>query len=119
MLPAGPITVSVNEAVLLCLENNRSLVVERLAPAIRKTAEEQERALFDPILDAEVSAGRVKGERLARSGSETEAYTPIPPTATYRWNATSPAAHRWPWKPTWHIPIPRFTMTASTKPVWE
>ena len=75
MLPAGPITVSVNEAVLLCLENNRSLVVERLAPAIRKTAEEQERALFDPILDAEVSAGRVKGERLARSGSETEAYT--------------------------------------------
>lgn len=75
VLPPGPITVSVNEAVLLCLENNRSLVVERLTPAIRQTAEEQERAVFDPVLDAEVSGGRMKGERLARSGSETEAYT--------------------------------------------
>jgi len=75
VLPSGPITITANEAILMCLENNRSLVVERLTPAIRQTAEEQERALFDPVLSAAVAAGRVEGERLARSGSETEAFT--------------------------------------------
>jgi outer membrane protein TolC len=72
ILPPGPLKVTVTEAILLSLENNRSLVVQRLDPSIRQTAEDRERAVFDPTLDAEVSAGRVKGERLARSGSETE-----------------------------------------------
>jgi outer membrane protein TolC len=71
-LPPGPLKVTVTEAILLSLENNRSLVVQRLNPSIRQTAEDRERAVFDPTLDAEVSAERVKGERLARSGSETE-----------------------------------------------
>jgi outer membrane protein TolC len=71
-LPPGPLKVTLTEAVLLCLENNRSLVVQRLNPSIQQTAEDQERAAFDPTVDAEVLAGRVKGERLARSGSETE-----------------------------------------------
>jgi outer membrane protein len=60
---------------LLCLENNRSLVVERLNPSIQQTFEDQERAVFDPAINADVSAGRVEGERLARSGSETEDFT--------------------------------------------
>jgi len=71
-VPPGPLKVTITEAILLCLENNRSLVVQRLNPAIQQTAEEQERAVFDPAINAEVFAGRVKGERLARSGSETE-----------------------------------------------
>ncbi|MBW2488931.1 MAG: TolC family protein, partial [Deltaproteobacteria bacterium] len=71
-VPPGPLKVTITEAILLCLENNRSLVVQRLNPAIQQTAEERERAVFDPAISAEVSAGRVKGERLARSGSETE-----------------------------------------------
>ncbi len=74
-LPPGLLKVTVTEAVLLCLENNRSLVVQRLNPAIRQTVEDQEKAAFDPLVNAEVSAGRMKGERLARSGSETEAFT--------------------------------------------
>ena len=74
-VPPGPLKVTITEAILLSLENNRSLVVQRLTPAIRQTAEEQERAVFDPTTNADVSAGRVKGERLARSGSETEDYT--------------------------------------------
>jgi outer membrane protein TolC len=60
---------------LFCLENNRSLVVQRLNPSIRQTFEDQERAVFDPAINADVSAGRVKGERLARSGSQTETFT--------------------------------------------
>ena len=74
-VPPGPLKVSIREAILLCLENNRSLVVERLNPSIRQTFEDQERAVFDPAINADVSAGRVKGERLARSGSETEDFT--------------------------------------------
>ncbi|MDZ7579585.1 MAG: TolC family protein [Deltaproteobacteria bacterium] len=72
---SGPLQLTVTEAILLCLENNRELEVQRLNPSIRQTFEDQERAVFDPEADAEVSAGRVKGERLARSGSDTEDFT--------------------------------------------
>ena len=74
-VPPGPLKVTLTEAILLCLENNRSLVVERLNPSIQQTFEDQERAVFDPAINADISAGRVKGERLARSGSETEDFT--------------------------------------------
>lgn len=74
-LPAGPLNVTITEAILLCLENNRSLVVERLNPSIQQTFEDQERSLFDPVATANLSTGRVKGERLARSGAETEDFT--------------------------------------------
>ncbi|MGD8470110.1 MAG: hypothetical protein PVJ82_01910, partial [Desulfobacteraceae bacterium] len=71
-VPPGPLKITITEAILLCLENNRSLVVQRLNPAIQQTAEERERAVFDPAINAEISADRLKGERLARSGSQTE-----------------------------------------------
>ena len=74
-LPPRPLKISVTEATLLCLENNRSLVVERSNPSILQTFEDQERAFFDPETGAEASIGALKGERLARSGSETENFT--------------------------------------------
>ncbi|MGD2012718.1 MAG: TolC family protein [Desulfobacterales bacterium] len=74
-VPPGTLKVTITEAILLCLENNRSLVVQRLNPSIQQTLEDQERADFDPAINADVSAGRVKGENLARSGSETESFT--------------------------------------------
>ncbi len=74
-VPPGPLKVTITEAILLCLENNRSLVLQRLNPSIQQTFEDQERAVFDPAINVEVSAGREKGERLARSGSETESFT--------------------------------------------
>jgi len=70
--PPGPMELTVAEAILVSLENNRSLAVERLNPLIEKTFEQQERAVFDPVAGAEGSAGRNKAERLARSGSATE-----------------------------------------------
>jgi outer membrane protein TolC len=73
--PPGPLNLTVTEAILLCLENNRSLMVQRLNPSIRKTDEDEENAVFDPAIAVEVFTGRVKGERLARSGSETETFT--------------------------------------------
>jgi len=74
-VPPGTLKISLTEAILLSLENNRSLVVQRLNPSIQQTFEDQERAVFDPATNADVSVGRVKGERLARSGSETEDFT--------------------------------------------
>jgi len=68
----GPLRITVRDAVLIALENNRSLVVERLNPAIQKTFEDQERAVFDPTVGAEASTQRSKSQRLARSGSGTE-----------------------------------------------
>jgi len=74
-VPPEPLKVSITEAILLCLENNRALVVQRLNPDIQQTFEDQEKAVFDPAIDAEISAGRLQGESLARSGSETEEFT--------------------------------------------
>jgi outer membrane protein len=74
-VPPGPMKVTITEAILLSLENNRSLVVQRLDPSIQQTFEDQERAVFDPTTNADIAAGRVEGERLARSGSETEDFT--------------------------------------------
>jgi outer membrane protein len=68
----GPLQITVKDAILIALENNRSLVVERLNPAIQKTFEDQERAVFDPTVEAEVSAQRSESERMARFGSATE-----------------------------------------------
>ena len=75
-----PIRITIQEAVLTALENNRSLIVERLNPSIQQTAEEQEQAAFDPIFDAEASAERTDAQRLARSGDATESVV----TDTYR-----------------------------------
>jgi len=68
----GPIRIIIQEAVLTALENNRSLIVERLNPSIQQTAEEQEQAVFDPVFDAEASAGRIDAQRLAKSGDTIE-----------------------------------------------
>lgn len=47
----GPITITVQDAVLFALENNRSLDIERLNPEVSRTFEQEERARFDPVLD--------------------------------------------------------------------
>jgi len=68
----GPLRITVRDAILIALENNRSLVVETLNPSIQKTFEDEERAEFDPTVEAEVSVGRADSERLTRSVSAAE-----------------------------------------------
>ncbi len=75
VISKDPLQITITEAILLALENNRALVVERLNPSIQKTFEGQERSEFDPEINAEISAGRIEGERLARSGSGSEDFT--------------------------------------------
>ncbi len=70
VISTDPLQITITEAILLVLENNRALVVERLNPSIQKTFEGQERSVFDPEINAEISAGRIEAERLTGSGSE-------------------------------------------------
>jgi len=51
----GPLSLTVTQATLLALENNRSLVVERLNPQIERTLEQEQRAVFDPFLTGQVA----------------------------------------------------------------
>jgi len=66
---SGPLSLTVEDAILMALENNHSLAVERFSPSIRGTYEDEERAQFDPVLGAGVSAGRVRSERPPTAGS--------------------------------------------------
>ena len=68
----GPLKITVKDAILIAFQNNRSLLVERLNPSIRKTFEDQKRAQFDPTVDAEVSGQRNDSKSLNQSGSYTE-----------------------------------------------
>ena len=68
----GPLKITVKDAILIALENNRSLAVERINPSIQKTFEDQERAVFDPTAEAKVSTQRNDSKSLNQSGSYTE-----------------------------------------------
>lgn len=70
-VPEGPLEITIEEAVLMAMENNRSLRIERLNPSIRRTFEEQERAAFDPVLSAEFHVDREKTDE--ETGSEDTA----------------------------------------------
>ncbi len=74
-LTKGPLEIDIERAILLAMENNRSLVVERMNPEISRTFEEEELAVFDPVLDAEVSNRRSVSDRLTRTVLRAESST--------------------------------------------
>jgi len=67
-----PLKINIQEAILLAMENNRSLVVERMNPDISRTFEKEELGVFEPVLSADVSNNRAISERLQRWGMSTE-----------------------------------------------
>jgi outer membrane protein TolC len=56
----GPLSVTINEAVLMSLEKNKSLVVQKLNPQIKRTVEQQAISVFDPDLTGTVSRGKTR-----------------------------------------------------------
>jgi outer membrane protein TolC len=83
----GALRLTVSEAVLRSLEQNRSLSVQRYAPALRQTAVEGRLAPFDPVLSAQItqdfdrSPSGAEGamntsERTALSFTAEQAFTP-------------------------------------------
>lgn len=61
--PGTPLKLSIEDAVLMALENNGDLSIRRLEPAIAGTFEEIERARFDPVLGAEIATSEERTER--------------------------------------------------------
>lgn len=59
----GRLVLTVEEAVVLALSNNRALGVQLHRPLLAGTFAEQEKALFDPALFAEVAASREKSRQ--------------------------------------------------------
>lgn len=68
---AGTLRLTVSDAVVMALSNNRALEVERLSPSIRATFEEQESAMFDPVMEGSISTERSKERRLSTTGVPT------------------------------------------------
>jgi len=71
----GPLKIGIHEAILLAMENNQSLIVERMNPEIQRTFEQEELAVFDPLISPEVSNRRSVADRLSRAGSNIESQT--------------------------------------------
>lgn len=61
--------LTLRDAVLLALERNPAIAVQRMAPAIVRTQEAVERAAFDPVAGLGASAGKADGSRLSIAGT--------------------------------------------------
>ncbi len=67
----GPVQLTVIDAVLVGLQNNRALRVQRATPAILQTREEWERAAFDPVFRAAASLSEERGQTPAGFDTRT------------------------------------------------
>ncbi len=70
-----PLKVDIEGAIVMAMENNRSLIVERMNPDITRTYEKEELETFEPVLGAEATNRRSVSDRLSRAGSSTENQT--------------------------------------------
>lgn len=94
--PSNALRITLADAILSALANNRELVVQRVTPEITRTAEQTERAVFDPVLGGELgrerrryldAAALAAGTRSLRSDETTgsvflEEYLPTGTTLT-------------------------------------
>jgi outer membrane protein len=67
----GPVSVSVQDALLLTLENNKDLVLERYKPSIQRTFVDSALAVFDPLLTGLLQQQRTRST--SSSGAKTTA----------------------------------------------
>lgn len=74
---AGPLTIDIPKAILLALEHNASLAVERVNPEIQRTVVDEERAAFEPVLSGNVAPRRSVADRLSRAGSGIDRSTTV------------------------------------------
>lgn len=66
-----PLRLSLRGAILTSLAHNRDLRVQILQPAITRTLEKTERAVFDPVLGGAVSVERKRDRATGRVASHT------------------------------------------------
>lgn len=63
------LSLTIPEAVLMALEQNRAMAVARLSPQIQRTFEQTQRASFDPVLSGDVAREDSEEQDLNQSGS--------------------------------------------------
>lgn len=63
--------LSIEQAVFMGLENNRGLLVQQLNPAIAGTFEDIERAVFDPVVFAELGYSKESVQQADRATQQT------------------------------------------------
>ena len=82
------LAVSVHDAILMTLENNKSFAVQRYSPQIRRTAIDAQRAAFDPLVAGRISTAhsRTPSQGLTRSGTE------LVPGGRINWNSMDSTA---------------------------
>lgn len=66
-IDSRPLELTVEEAILMALENNSSFKIERLKPDLRKSAERVERSAFDFGLSSSVSTSQDKDDSGSKS----------------------------------------------------
>jgi outer membrane protein TolC len=66
------LTIDIERAIMMAMENNRSLIVQKMSPEINRTVEQEQRAVFDPVLSGQASQRRSVADRLSRAGSGIE-----------------------------------------------
>ena len=69
--PGGPLSLSIAEAVVGSLANNRSLEVQRIAPEIVRTGELSAEAPFDTALDGRLAGSSIRSPQGAEGVLET------------------------------------------------
>lgn len=72
LAPDGKTELAIQDAIVLALENNRALAVQRLQPMITRTFEAQERAVFDPVLDAQLSQTAARYQQVSSSSEQIQ-----------------------------------------------
>ena len=68
----APLRIDVQRAILLAVENNKALIVQRMTPELRRTFEDEERAVFDPVLSGQGSQRRTVADRPSRAASSVD-----------------------------------------------
>ncbi|RJP21230.1 MAG: TolC family protein [Candidatus Omnitrophota bacterium] len=70
-ISSSTLTLSVHDSLLMALETNRSLAVERYGPEINRTFIADEGSVFDPVLSSDFSAAESIGQRTSGVGQFT------------------------------------------------
>ena len=60
--------ITVTQATLIALKNNKSLIVQQFNPQISRTLEEQQLSVFDPDITASLSKSRTQSQTIPRPG---------------------------------------------------
>ncbi len=84
LLPAtGPLTLTVQDAVLAALANNQSLAVQKINPQLSRLAQDAARAAFDPHVTGQLSGGHSEtGSIVTNSPAAQVAIQEFLPTGT-------------------------------------